>query len=194
MLSIIIFVLAFIWSCSLADGHAASPALPAHNPITGRNAAATINPAPNPLSRTFWFHNSASVDAFLAKPAKGVTAIQIAGYGPTKQAQSNLAHAEGLAVLGGITGSPGLYGASTAASIAYLEKKILDPLIAQKIDGLYVDEPMGQALNDPRECGPGCYNPRTSFDAASGGMDCYDVQHALCLREGAAAFGSGRHL
>jgi hypothetical protein len=113
--------------------------------------------ADNRFSRILWFHDSASVDAFLASPVKGVTAIQISGYLPNKQAQSDKARRLGLSIVSGITGSPGLYGRTYATSIAYLEHTVIDPAIAQKADMLYVDEPWGQALNDPRECGPGCY-------------------------------------
>jgi hypothetical protein len=115
--------------------------------------------APDSLARTFWFHNSASVDAFLANPTRGVTAISIAGSLPNKPTQEARAHSKGIAVLAGLTGSPGFYAPTFAASIKYLQKNVLDPAIAARVDGLYVDEPYGPALNERRECGPGCYVP-----------------------------------
>jgi len=136
--------------------------------FSGRAAGQSLLPGVprvRPLGRIiFWFRSDQPIDAFLSRPVRGVTAVQIAGSWPALPEHVRKAHSLGMAVLGGVSGVAGLYQKTYRQSLDYYKHKVIDAQIAAGVDALYVDEPYGPALNDPRECGPGCWEPHAFSD------------------------------
>ena len=136
--------------------------------FSGRAAGQSLPPGVprvRPLGRIiFWFRSDQPIDAFLSRPVRGVTAVQIAGSWPALPEHVRKAHSLGMAVLGGVSGAVGGYRKTSRQSLDYYKHTVIDAQIAAGVDALYVDEPYGPALNDPRECGPGCWVPRAFSD------------------------------
>lgn len=129
-----------------------SPAVP--------DVLATYVPPPRPIGKiVFWFYSATAIDDFLEHPDHGVTALvmgypQIAGAQGAKRVHK--AHADGLAVISGLPGDPGLAAGTYEKSMKVFEAH-LEYYASIGVDAVYVDEPYGPALNDPRECGSGCF-------------------------------------
>ncbi len=137
-------------------------------PLSNRAAGQSFSPGiPRVLPLggiVFWFRGDRSIDSFLSSPVKGVTAVQVAGSWPVLPEHVRNAHSLGIAVLGGVSGAVGVYRKTFRQSLDYYKHRVIDAQIAAGIDALYVDEPYGPALNDPRECGPGCWVPHGFSD------------------------------
>jgi hypothetical protein len=112
----------------------------------------------------FWFYSRDAAERFLTEDRVGVSAITYAG--PQDEALNAKINASGLARVAGVGGIVRIEGQSVEDGIKVFKKRI-DKIIADGVDAIYVDEPVGAALI--MECGADCYDA-ASFNTTDKGV------------------------
>ena len=115
---------------------------------------AAVTAPVRPVGRMhFWFYSRDAAERFLTEDHEGVSAITYAGR--QDAALKARISASGLAYVGGVGGIVRINGQSVEDGIKVFKKRI-DKIIADGVDAIYVDEPVGPALIG--ECGADCYD------------------------------------